>query len=84
VRRRLGIGGGGLAHVSTERLERLLRRVHDGSLECPVTHPTLLRAGLPDLVDEVGHLAGLDARGVMAVVVAVLAERRATEARAKG
>lgn len=84
MRKRVGVGGGGLAHVSTERLERMLRRVHDGSLECPVTHPTLLRAGLPDLVDEVAHLGGLDARAVMAVLVAVLAERKAAEARAKG
>lgn len=69
--------GGGLTHVSTDKLERLLKRVHDGSLACPVTHPTLLRAGMPDLVDELGHLVGLDARAVQAVLVAVIAERRA-------
>lgn len=77
ARKKLGVGGGGLAHVPTEKLERLLKRVYDGSLACPITHPTLLRAGLPDLVDELGHLTGLDARAVTAVVVAVLAERRA-------
>lgn len=69
--------GGGLTHVPTEKLERMLKRVHDGALECPITHPTLLRAGMPDLVDEVGHLVGLDARAVQAVLVAVIAERRA-------
>lgn len=70
-------GGAGLAHVSTEQLTRLLARVHDGSLVCPITHPTLLRAGMPDLVDQLGHLVGLDQRAVQAVLVAVLAERRA-------
>jgi hypothetical protein len=68
--------GGGLTHVPTEKLERVLKRVHDGSLDCPITHPTLLRAGMPDLVDELGHLVGLDARAVQAVLVAVIAERR--------
>jgi len=81
MKKRVGFGGGGLAHVSTDALERVLKRVHDGSLECPITHPTLLRAGMPDLVDELGHLVGLDARAVIAVLVAVIAERRANAAK---
>lgn len=68
--------GGALTHVTTEQLERLLKRVHDGSLACPITHPTLLRAGMPDLVDQLGHLVGLEVRAVQAVLVAVIAERR--------
>ena len=76
-----GVGGQGLAHVSTEKLKRMLRRLHDGSLVCPVTQMTLVVAGLPDLVDEVGHLQGLDARAAMAVLVAVIAERSALEKR---
>ena len=75
----LRFGGGGLAHVSTDDLRRVLSRVHDGTLECPITHPTLLRVGLPKLVDDLGHLGGLDARAVKAVIVAVLAEREAAE-----
>ena len=71
--------GGGLTHVSSADLERLLKRVHDGSLACPITHPTLLVAGMPDLVDQLGHLVGLDTRAVQAVVVAVLAVRRAQQ-----
>ncbi len=80
--KRPAFGGGGLAHVPTDKLTRILARVHDGTLECPITHPTLLRAGMPDLVDELGHLVGLDARAVQAVLVAVIAERRAAERRA--
>jgi hypothetical protein len=71
--------GSGLTHVSTDDLRVLLARVHDGALECPITHPRLLRAGLPKLVDELGHLVGLDARAVQAVLVAVIAERTATK-----
>jgi len=82
VNKRVGFGGGGLAHVPTDKLERVLKCVHDGSLECPVTHPSLLRAGMPNLVDELGHLVGLDARAVTAVLVAVIAERRAAVERA--
>lgn len=69
-------GGGGLKHVSTEDLRVVLARVHDGSLICPITHPHILRAGLPKLIDDLGHLHGLDARAVQAVIVAVLAERQ--------
>ena len=72
-------GGGGLVHVPTADLRRVLARLHDGSLECPITHPLLLRAGLPRLVDELGHLGGLSARATHAVIVAVLAERAAAE-----
>ncbi len=79
--RRVGFGGGGLTHVPTEKLTLVLKRVHDGALACPITHPTLLRAGMPDLVDDLGHLGGLDARAVAAVLVAVIAERRAQMAR---
>jgi len=71
--------GSGLTHVSTDDLRVVLQRVHDGSLECPITHPRLLRAGLPKLVDELGHLGGLDARAVQAVLVAVIAERKRDE-----
>ena len=68
-------GGAGLKDVSTEDLKIVLARVHDKSLECPITHPRLLRAGIPKLVDSLGHLHGLDARAVQAVIVAVIAER---------
>lgn len=75
--------GAGLSLVSTVELVRLLRALNKGELLCPPTHPNLLRAGLPGLVDKVDHLKGLDARAVHAVLVAVIAERRAVEARAQ-
>ena len=74
--------GGGLAAVPTVSLVHLLRALNKGELLGPVTHPNLLRAGFPGLVDKVDHLQGLDARAVHAVLVAVIAERKAAEKRA--
>jgi hypothetical protein len=73
--------GRGLADLPTPALRQLLAALHAGRLSCPIDHPALLRAGLPALVDRVEHLQGLDARGAHAVLVAVLAERQAAEAR---
>lgn len=67
--------GVGLRHVPSDALRRVLARLHDGTLAAPITHPSLVRAGLPDLVDRLDHLQGLDARAAQAVIVAVLAER---------
>lgn len=67
--------GTALTLVSTAELRALLRALHRGTLECPVTHPSLLRAALPGLVDKVAFLQGLDAPATRAVLVAVLAER---------
>ncbi len=74
-------GGAGLTDVPTRDLEILLSRLHGGQLEAPISHPTLLRAGLPHLVDKLGFLQGLDAAASRAVLVAVIAERRAAAAR---
>jgi hypothetical protein len=69
----------GLTGLSTTDLERLLRAVHRGELSCPLSHASLHVAGLSYLVDRVEALQGLDERGVRAVLVAVLAERRQQE-----
>jgi len=68
-------GGRALLDVSTDDLKELLRQVHSGALECPVTRIGLASTGLLRLGDDLGHLTGLNAGGVHAVLVAVLAER---------
>lgn len=73
----MAVAGAGLSQVPTEALRRMLARLHDGSLAAPITHPTLIHAGLAALVDRVDHLQGLDARAAQAVIVAVIAERAA-------
>ncbi|UJR86865.1 hypothetical protein [Sandaracinus amylolyticus] len=75
------IGGKGLVHVSTSDLKLMLSRLHRGQLGCPVTHDRLVIAGLPQLVDKVDFLKGLDEAAVRAVLVAVIAERSAQEQR---
>jgi len=69
-------GGVGLSELELVDLERLLSRLHAGTLSCPVGPKELHLAGLSYLVDRVGFLSGLDERAVRAVLVAVIAERR--------
>jgi hypothetical protein len=76
-------GGRALSDVPTRDLELLLLRVYRGEVRCPLSHQSLVLGGLPHLVDRVGFLHGHDARTVQAVLVAVIAERRAMERRAK-
>lgn len=70
--------GKGLTEVKTGALVALLRAVHRGDVTCPLSVEDLTRVGLQYCATELlGHLRGLDKRGVSAVVVAVIAERRA-------
>jgi len=71
-----------LTSVSDEHLERLLRLVHRAEVRCPLDVVELARIGLQDQVEVMlGMLRGLDAAAVRAVLVAVLAERRAARQR---
>jgi hypothetical protein len=71
-------GGQGLTAIPTQDLQTMLARLHRGELRCPITHPSLVIAGLPHLVDRVGFLSGLDENAVRAVLVAILAERKSS------
>lgn len=71
-------GGKALSDVATSDLEKLLGLLHRGRLECPVTHQALVFAGASHLIDKVTFLATLDSAATRAVLVAVIAERRAT------
>lgn len=76
-------GGRALSEVPTRDLELLLARVHRGEVSCPLSHQSLVLGGLPHLVDRVTYLHGRDAATVKAVLIAVIAERRAQERRAR-
>lgn len=65
-----------LTSVATKDLKNLLKLVHTGELECPLTYQNLAMAGASYLFDDIDFLKGHDARTVKAVLVAVLAERR--------
>ncbi len=66
----------GLTQVPSEDLEELLRAVHRGRLEFPLRRQGLLLLGMNRLAEHASLLQGLDERGLRAVLVAVLAERR--------
>jgi hypothetical protein len=68
--------GKALTAVATDDLVALLRGVHRGEVICPITPRSLAEGGLLHLQDAVGFLGGLDRRGAVAVLVAVIAERR--------
>jgi hypothetical protein len=70
--------GRALVDVTTPDLERALRGVHRGDLPCPVDVVGLTRNGLQHCAQHfTHHLRGLDKRAVQAVLVAVIAERKA-------
>lgn len=69
--------GVGLAEVSTDALRTVLRALHRSDLDVPVTIAGLTRHGLQEQAGPLlENLRGLDAAGVRAVLVCVLAERR--------
>jgi hypothetical protein len=66
-----------LTGIETTRLEGLLRHLHRGELECPMSPVGLTCVGFQDVSEIVmGVMRGLDERGARAVLVAVLAERQ--------
>lgn len=70
----------GLVTVSSDDLRTLLRVVFHAGVECPLTPAGLAAVGLQRSSDLLlGHLRGLDAKAVHAVVVAALAERSASD-----
>lgn len=68
--------GRGLSDVPDEDLKALLRALHHERLELPLRRETLMVMGMNRLADNADVLIGLDAKGLRAVLVAVLAERR--------
>ena len=70
------MGTRGLTAVSTPDLRTLLAAVHRGDVACPIDRIGLATAGLLRLGDDLELLRGLDAAGVKAVLIGVLAERR--------
>ena len=67
-----------LVSVPTDGLKLLLRQVHRGELPCPLDVPGIACQGLQSHSEALmSVLRGLGRDGVWAVLVAVLAERKA-------
>lgn len=75
------IGAGtGLTPVSTDALIHLLRLTYRQELTFPLTITELTRVGLQSNANSLlGQLRGLEATGTKAVLVSVLAERKARD-----
>ncbi len=71
----------GLSRVSTDDLVRLLRIVHRGAVSFPVSRAGLVLVAFGHLEGELGLLVGLDQAGARALLVGIIAERRAVAAR---
>ena len=71
--------GKGLTGAPTAALIGLLRAVHKKYLPFPITRAALIEAGYGNVEYALSSLCGLDERGARAVLVAVIAERRAAE-----
>ena len=66
----------GLTSLTTEQLKKLLKYLHDGSLELPLTARSIATVGFQFRHQELtGAMRGLDEAGVRAVLVCVIAER---------
>lgn len=75
-------GATGLTELSDSDLKRALKVVHSGDLVAPLSLPELTRCGLQYCASELMEaLRGVDTAGVRAVLVCVLAERRAQQER---
>jgi hypothetical protein len=65
-----------LTSVPTDDLKKALLLLHRGELRLPITALEVVRTGLHAHQDALlGHLRGLDAPAVRAVLTAVLSER---------
>jgi hypothetical protein len=71
-----------LVRVPTEDLKKALALLHRGELQCPLTPVEVARCGLQAHMESLlGHLRGLEAPAVRAVLTAVLSERIAAQER---
>ena len=67
----------GLTELTEDELKKLLRHIYRDELPCPVSADTLACVGFQSRHEWISAaLGGLDAAGVKAVLVAVIAERR--------
>jgi hypothetical protein len=70
----------GLTSLTTEHLKRMLKYLHQGDLELPLTAHSIAAAGFQFRHQELmAALRGLDETAVRAVLVCVLAERLQSE-----
>ncbi len=68
--------GKGLTGLTTDELVEVVRLIHRETLPCPIQASQLMAMGLNKVVHEGALLVGLDRSAALAVLTAVIAERR--------
>ncbi|NOY24436.1 MAG: hypothetical protein GXP62_01050 [Oligoflexia bacterium] len=78
-------GAVGLSEVKDVDLKKALKVVHSGQLSAPLSLPELTRCGLQHCANDLmAELREVDTAGLRAVLVCVLAERRAQQGVGRG
>lgn len=72
----MSFGSPGLTRLTDQEIEELLRALHRGFLRYPIKLSDLIGSGFPHVAEKADIVQGLDERGLRALLIAVLAERR--------
>jgi len=75
--------GDGLTRAPTDALIGLLRATHRGHMVFPVSRSSLITMGFGRVESSLSAIMGLDEKGLRAVLVCVIAERRRAERKAE-
>ncbi len=72
----------GMSRVSDDDLKRLLKTLHRGYLRTPITRSGLIEAAFGHVEADLDAMVGRDMPSAQALIVCVLAERKAARKRA--
>jgi hypothetical protein len=72
----MSFGSPGLTKLNDDEIKELLAALHRGHLQFPIRLADLIGGGLPHIAEKAEIVAGLDEKGLRALLVAVMAERR--------
>ncbi|RLB56283.1 MAG: hypothetical protein DRJ42_03700 [Deltaproteobacteria bacterium] len=72
----MSFGSPGLTLLTDDEIKALLAALHHGHLVFPIRLSDLIGGGFPHIAEKAEIVSGLDERGLRALLVSVMAERR--------
>ncbi|MBW2460194.1 MAG: hypothetical protein JRH11_01025 [Deltaproteobacteria bacterium] len=72
----MAFGSPGLSTLTDDEIKGLLAAMHRGHLVYPIRLADLIGGGFPHIAEKAEIVSGLDERGLRALLVSVMAERR--------
>ena len=72
----MSFGSPGLTKLTDDEIKELLTWLHRGHLRFPIRLADLIGGGLPHVAEKAEIVAGLDEKGLRALLVSVMAERK--------